>query len=391
MKQSPTLLFIGHDASRSGAPLILLGLLRWLHEHTDWKLKLLLLKHGVLENDYRKYADVKLYPDIIGGNDSWLSRVRKRLGMRPTSPSDCLARYFKVGEIDLIDANTVASGALLSDLVYLRAPTVLHVHESAIGLSKYGGQRWPQIALHVSQYMGCSVTTAECLTKHYHVKADMIDIVPEPLLAISECGAPPLLPDAAVVREQLGIPHNHIVLGGCGTQYWRKGMDLFAQVCALSQRKSSAMFHFVWVGGSANDVDHMRFAYDMAKRGLSDRFHHIPNCADPLKYMRIMDIFCMTSRDEAFGMVNAEAAYLKKPVVYFEDVGGPTEIIGNEAGIGAPYGDVEAMAEAVVRLVQDDRLRLQYGEAGHRRVMQYYSPGQVFPKMQDVLARVMSL
>jgi hypothetical protein len=50
------LLFVGHDASRTGAPILLLHLLGWLKANSDVSFRILLGDGGPLEGDYRALA-----------------------------------------------------------------------------------------------------------------------------------------------------------------------------------------------------------------------------------------------------------------------------------------------------------------------------------------------
>ncbi|HEX8833654.1 MAG TPA: hypothetical protein VF719_05610, partial [Abditibacteriaceae bacterium] len=48
------ILFISHAATRTGAPMMLLHLLRWLAENSDFECDLLLLRGGPLESEFYK-------------------------------------------------------------------------------------------------------------------------------------------------------------------------------------------------------------------------------------------------------------------------------------------------------------------------------------------------
>ena len=48
-----TVLFVGHDAFRAGAQIEMLHLLRWLHDHSDLRIRTLLKRGGELVPDYR--------------------------------------------------------------------------------------------------------------------------------------------------------------------------------------------------------------------------------------------------------------------------------------------------------------------------------------------------
>ena len=58
------ILFIGHEATRSGAPFVLLHLINWLKAHcSQHEIDILLLRGGDLENAYRKAANVFVLPN----------------------------------------------------------------------------------------------------------------------------------------------------------------------------------------------------------------------------------------------------------------------------------------------------------------------------------------
>jgi hypothetical protein len=52
VKDGKKVLFIGHDASRTGAPLLLLELIKWLTSNSSIKPSVLLKQGGELEAEY---------------------------------------------------------------------------------------------------------------------------------------------------------------------------------------------------------------------------------------------------------------------------------------------------------------------------------------------------
>jgi glycosyltransferase involved in cell wall biosynthesis len=82
-------------------------------------------------------------------------------------------------------------------------------------------------------------------------------------------------------------------------------------------------------------------------------------------YARCGVVVC-PSLAESFGRVAAEAMANGIPVVA-SDLPALREVVG-DAGLLVPAGDVEAMADAVKRLVGDPELRARLGAEGQRRV-----------------------
>jgi phosphatidyl-myo-inositol alpha-mannosyltransferase len=75
---------------------------------------------------------------------------------------------------------------------------------------------------------------------------------------------------------------------------------------------------------------------------------------------------------ESFGLVLAEALAQGTPVVA-SDIPGYRAVMTEDGGLLVPPGDVDALAEAVIRLLGDEERRQQYGAAGHRLVLERFS------------------
>ena len=82
----PSILFVSHDASRTGAPIALLTFLRWLRANTDYRFEVLLGSGGALEPAFEALAPTT-NADVAAGRLSG-PPVRKR----PAGPAERLAR-----------------------------------------------------------------------------------------------------------------------------------------------------------------------------------------------------------------------------------------------------------------------------------------------------------
>jgi glycosyltransferase involved in cell wall biosynthesis len=92
---------------------------------------------------------------------------------------------------------------------------------------------------------------------------------------------------------------------------------------------------------------------------------------NPEEWMQAMDVFCHTSENEPFGMVVIEAMALGKPVIASAE-GGPTEVITPGLdGLLSPYGDRQALAVAILRVLDDDDLRRTVGRAAVQRAADF--------------------
>lgn len=88
------------------------------------------------------------------------------------------------------------------------------------------------------------------------------------------------------------------------------------------------------------------------------------------------DIFCFPSitKNEAFGLALAEAMYYEKPAVTFTIPGSGVNYVclNEENGIEVENRNVEKYANAMIKLARDSELRKLYGQAGKKRVQEYF-------------------
>jgi len=88
-------------------------------------------------------------------------------------------------------------------------------------------------------------------------------------------------------------------------------------------------------------------------------------------------------------LVCIEAAALGKPVVCFEQSGGTPEWISKGAGVTVAYGDVEAMARAILKLRNQPARECKFATEGPR-LAQMFDVSQVAPRIWDLMQKVMA-
>ena len=84
-------------------------------------------------------------------------------------------------------------------------------------------------------------------------------------------------------------------------------------------------------------------------------------------------VFAMPSRGEGFGIVYLEAMAEQLPCIGSVEDAASEVIVDGETGFLVPQTDREALTDRLVRLLTDDSLRRQMGEAGHRRLHEQFT------------------
>jgi len=144
------------------------------------------------------------------------------------------------------------------------------------------------------------------------------------------------------------------------------------------------------MGGEAEGKEAEAFQHDIQRSGLAGRVHHVPECDNPVRIFSTCDAFALVSREEPFGIVNLEAACFECPVLCFADAGGAPEFVEEDAGFVVPYLDVEAMAEKLLVLSQDEALLVQMGKRAAEKVRERHDVNVVAPGILESMQRVVS-
>lgn len=96
-----------------------------------------------------------------------------------------------------------------------------------------------------------------------------------------------------------------------------------------------------------------------------------------------MDVFVVPSLREPFGMVLLEAMAFSKPVVA-TNIGGPQDIVTDQTGILVPVNDPAALGAAILRLIHDQQLRKDMGNAGRERVETYFTMEKSLARLYEI-------
>jgi len=104
-------------------------------------------------------------------------------------------------------------------------------------------------------------------------------------------------------------------------------------------------------------------------------------------FMRSLDVFVMPSFTEGTPNSIVEAMAHGIPIIASQ-VGGVPDMIGDDAGILVPPGDVRALEQAMLRLARDQDLRQSMGRAAYERYQRFFSPHAVLPLMLETYQRI---
>lgn len=385
----PSILFISHDASRTGAPVALLTLLRWMRSNTDYELQVLLGAGGALETAFASVAPTSVV-------DTGFPRLGRLTAAVPPAALSALRglrfQHMKrrLAGADLLYSNTLQNGALLGGLWQSGTRVLSHVHE----LEWWLGYKTEPSQLDVTKrvtdrYVACSRAALENLVETHGVQRERVTLC-HAFIELDEIALSRARARRQATRHRLSIPGDAPVVGAIGTMDWRKGPDLFVQLAHhVTRRLPRPEVHFLWAGGDTRGPVRGGLLADARKLGLGQRIRFVGPSDEPAELVAAMDVFALTSREDPFPLVMLEAAAAGLPIVCFDGGGGAPEFVLPDAGVTAGYLDVAAMADAVVHLLENEEERRRMGRVAATRVRDRHTVARAGPILAGVIDRTL--
>lgn len=393
-KPGKAVLFVSHDATRTGAPIIFCNQLRWLKENTDIPFEILLKEGGELEQEFGALAPLwRIEPasqDVSFRERLW-ARLRRRSNpriLRDYAIAEDLGGKFVPG---LIYSNTITNGELLERLRGFGCPIVTHVHELDFWMrQRLGERRFRLVDDNTDIYITVSDAVSRSLIDNWGVHPNRIRMIH---------GFIPVIPDpmtistnhVCAIRSELGIPDDAFVVGGSGTTDWRKAPEYFVQLAYyVRKRNPDRPVHFLWVGGDRSGDQFAALRHELRLCRLENQVHFVGAKSNPLEHFAVFDLFAMVSREDPFPLVNMEAASLGKPIICFDGAGGSPEFVESDAGIVVPYLDLDGMAEAIVGLIRSTESLHRLGDRARAKVLERHDIGVQVPKIATLIRELLS-
>ena len=374
-------IFIGHEATRTGAPLILLGLIKRFAVYNELDSVLILNEGGPLVQEYRKYAHV-----VILRNQ--LKPVHIATGELPNDAE------IEIGDIlnsfsDLKPLTAIVNSANAFPIAYALAlrgvPVYSLIHEMPQEYQENSKNR-------IYEYSRKIIFSANQVKDSWESDKLKVfnksEVLPQGLLDNKIRGTD-RKESRDTIRHELGLPDESVLIIGCGTVDLRKGIDYFVQIARQITKLENNNIHFIWIGKIIDIPETKRFMHYLHMEsdilGKDNTVYFLGEREDIEPYLRAADIFILPSRADPFPCVVLEAMACELPVIAFDKAGGAVEAVGNDCGIIVPYGDVTGMVEAIRKLITDNKLREKMGQNARETIEKKYNFDVYFESIKKIL------
>lgn len=191
----------------------------------------------------------------------------------------------------------------------------------------------------------------------------------------------------ADVRREFGYTDEHCVVGKIARLFHLKGHE---DVLAMARRliPRNPQVRFLWVG---DGILRSKLERQIADAGLTAYFR-LTGLVEPSGLPALvgaMDILVHASLREGLARVLPQALLAGKPVVSY-DIDGAREVcLDQQTGFLVPPKDVDALTQAVQKLIDSPELRRRFGRAGQGRCSQLFSHHAMTEQIRSLYSRVL--
>jgi glycosyltransferase involved in cell wall biosynthesis len=362
----PTVTFVGHDASRTGAPVMLCSFLRWLQAEGIQGVELALLAAGPLLSEYREVAPTQVLTSRLLHSSEQLSAVMSSLGHPIAVPSSIQGIGLRaIAASEIVVANTLASlrtARLLAERSAQDgkpADLVCHVHEldgvaervlpASLGVRE-------QLLSSVDRFAAASEAVAAMLVDRMGISASRVTVIEEFIEA--PC---PSSRAIAVARQRMVGEVNRPVILNVGAMSHRKGPERFVDLMSTLVAHPSLPIG-VWLGGERGSSVWLEMEHSIAASALQDCVVLLASTEDSASYIAAADLVVSTAIEDPFPLSVLEAGAASKAVVSFES-GGVIDMLRavGHAELLLPIGDTLGMSAAVATLLDNPTNRKLIG------------------------------
>ena len=172
-----------------------------------------------------------------------------------------------------------------------------------------------------------------------------------------------------------------------GRMVWYKGCDILLQAFKRMEHKNCTL---TLLGGGPLKDEWEKMSQDMGLTNVT--FTGMVSEEKKMQCIEECDFLVLpsVSKAEAFALVQIEAMAFGKPVINTNLPSGvPYVSVHGKTGLTVEPEDVQALADAMDKLVEDEELRREYGLNARRMVEQEYTEEKMIERHRKVFEELL--
>ena len=262
-----------------------------------------------------------------------------------------------------------------------------------LGFRYIGMKSWKRSVVYLADKIACLLANKiYCVSHSLHSLSTKLNLCPHSKISVRLNGSlngvdakerfnpKKLAGEGESIRKEICIPQNAIVIGFMGRIVKDKGFVELVQAWKQIRNKISNV-HMLIVGPyELGDP----VPLDVRNILESDSHIHLMGWVlnqDP--YYAAMDIYVLPSYREGFPTTTLEAAAMELPVVATKIPGCIDSVVNGVTGTLVEVKDSVDLASALINYCENQKLRIEHGLNGRKRVLSDYQPEAIWELMVD--------
>ena len=388
-----TTLFVCHEGQRTGAPLLLLWLIRWLMANTTIRPVVALMRDGPLREEFSALCPTYTFSTRPVA-ERWHKRLHRRLLSNHTNdPGAWLAGIVAKVNPDCLYLNTLVLGYCLDKLTidHNQTRVISHGHEMELGLLLSSTAELVKKQIDFSDLVVCCAESVRTiLIDNYQINPELCTVIneyipytdPSELLRLQcEDGSQSVINCLRTQRDR-----GTFLFGFAGSPIGRKGFDVFPQLVKICAEKfGKNPFKAVWVGCGAGSIAYQQAHRDLSLLGVRNHALLLGSVSCGAAALRELDALTLLSREDPYPVVALEAGAMGIPTVCFRHSGGIGELAEQGYGVPVDYLDLEAFASALLQLHQHPEQRRAMGQRFQEKVFSGNTVSTQGPRLAELI------
>lgn len=189
-----------------------------------------------------------------------------------------------------------------------------------------------------------------------------------------------------VLHNTITIEKDSFVMATIGSLIKRKGVDLL--ITAVAQLiKKGVPAHLIIIG---DGPEQHNLQQQINQLGLQHKITLLGEQKNVHGILRgTVNLFVSAAREEAFGLVLAEASLAKLPIVAPATGGIPDVVINGETGLLFETENEEQLVNAIYKLYHDPTLCNAFGKAGYQHILNNFSSANNAQQFQQLYNKML--
>ena len=326
--------------------------------------------------DILREKGVKVYHFDTTRSFNWLSAVK-------------MAQLIKKERVSLVHAHAPFAGSIISSLAGKLAgvPVIVHAHLQDALSSNYFIRSYQNMMNYWTSRKCCDAIIS---VSHQVKDALITEGFDSRKFHVVHNGTPVNNREIdSNIRSELNIPEHIPVVIHIGRLCKSKGQHLLLQAAANLHQLGQETIYLIVGKDLEQDGDYLNYLKDMAQElGINKSVHFLGHRADIPQLLALSDLLVLPSNAEGLPLVILEAMAAGLPVVATPVGGIPEVVIHQETGFLVPVENVQALGNAILKLLQNPLLRNEMGNKGLEMVNKDFSVEKMCEEVFDIYQQV---